>query len=325
MNIRHECFWGESGSGKTTAILELLLEYFKTNPNKKARVYVGDGSKSSYLDTGLVESGHIQLCDYSIRDWPISNMQDICRGQFPKDPSDPTSPMLPFTPADYQNINFWVFEGLSTASQYVMGYKKGGLAEQSGRGVKIGQDSPFQIIESDTDANGRYIDKTGTGRKFGGNPQSHYAFAQRQVLSWLELTKLLPGWVIWTAHERQGDDTAGEKIVAPEAAGKALSAGLPKYFGNTLHFTTALGTKKAVDATTSKNVNNANIDYRLYTRDHFDPDGITPLRYRAVNRCAVPSLLPDFLSGKNPGDNVKQFYKTLKEAAAQKYNIVTTN
>lgn len=321
MNTRHECFWGESGSGKTTAILELLLDYFKANPDKKARVYVGDGSKSSYLDTGLVDSGHIQLCDYSMRNWPISTMQDICSGMFPDDPNDPTSLMLPLTPQDFSTVNFWVFEGISTASQYIMGYKKGGLAEQAGRGVKIGQDTPFQIVEQETDTNGRYMDKTGTGRKFGGNPMSHYSFAQRQVLSWLELTKLLPGWVIWTAHERQGDDTAGEKIVAPEAAGKALSAGLSKYFGNTLHFTTALATSKKQDTSTGQNVKNASLDYRLYTRDHFDPDGVSQLRYRAVNRCADPALLPDFLSGKNPGDNVKRFYDILKTAATKKYNL----
>ena len=320
-NIRHECFWGESGSGKTTAILELIYDYLTKNPTKKVRVYVGDGSKPPYYDTGLVESGHIQLCDYSLHNRPISTMQDICSGKFPENPEDPNSKFLDLTPEDFQTIGFWVFEGLSTASQYLMGSRKGGLAEQAARGIKIGKDSPFQIVEQDTDENGRYKKGTGTGRVYGGNPMSHYNFAQRQVLTWLEATKTLPGWVIWTAHERVGEDTAGERLVAPEAAGKALSAGLSKYFGNTLHFTTALGTKKQQDATTQKNVNQSSVDYRLYTRDHFDPDGITPLRYRAVNRCPIPGEMPDYISGER---NVIKFYDILIAAAKKRFQLPTT-
>jgi len=320
-NTRHELFWGESGSGKTTAILDLLAQFFRQHPDKKARVYVGDGSKSSYLDTGLVESGHIQLCDYSLRDWPISTMQDICAGRFPADPNDPISKMLDLTPEDFETIGFWVFEGLSTASQYLMGHRKGGLAEQAARGIKIGQDSPFQITDADTDTNGKYVKGSGTGRVYGGNPVSHYNFAPRQVLTWLEGTKTLPGWGIWTAHERAAEDLTGERLVAPEAAGKALSAGLSKYFGNTLHFTTALGTKKAQDSVTQKNINQSSLEYRIYTRDHFDPDGQTPLRYRAVNRCAMPEMLPDFLTG--PG-SITTFYEILAKASLERYSIKTT-
>lgn len=99
-----------------------------------------------------------------------------------------------------------------------------------------------------------------------------------------------------------------------------MSAGLSKYFGNTLHFTTALGTKRAQDTTTQKNVNQSSLEYRMYTRDHFDPDGQTPLRYRAVNRCAIPERLPDYIAGLG---NIKKFYTILADAAAERYGAVS--
>lgn len=325
MNKRHAMFWGPSGAGKTTAIIEMLLDFLATYPDKIARVYVGDGSKASYLDTGLVQSpdnpnGRIQLLDYSTRDWPLTTMQDICEGKFPKDPFDPTSPLVSPTPEEFAKIGFWVFEGLSTASQYIMGDKKGGLSEQSARGVKIGQDSPIRITDAETDSKGNYIPNTGSGYVFGGNPMAHYNFAQRRVLGWIERTKALPGWVIWTAHERAAEEggTTGEKLIGPEAAGKALTAGLSKYFSETLHFTIALGSKNQVDKVTEKNVKLSTLDYRIYTRDHYDPDGMTGLVYRAVNRCMIPSMMPDFLSGKEPGENIRRFYTILKEAADKK-------
>jgi len=319
-NQRHSLFWGPTGSGKTTAIIEMLLDYFHQNPDGIARVYVGDGSKASYLDTGLVEAGKIQLFDYSTRDWPLSTMQDICEGKFPQDPNDPNSPLVFPTPEELAKIGFWVFEGLSTASQYIMGDKKGGLSEQSARGVKIGQDSPIRITDAETDSKGMYVPKSGTGYVFGGNPMAHYNFAQRRVLGWIERTKALPGWVIWTAHERMGEDTGttGEKIIGPEAAGKALTAGLPKYFSEALHFTVAFGSKNLVDKVTDKNIKVSNLEYRLYTRSHFDPDGMTQIPYIAVNRCMIPSMLPDYLVGKEPGENVRKFYTIIKEAATEK-------
>ena len=319
-NLRHSLFWGPSGSGKTAAIIEMILDYLAQNPNGIARVYVGDGSKSSYLDTGLVDSGRIQLFDYSSRDWPLSTMQDICEGKFPKDPNDPKSPMLAPTPDELKRIGFWVYEGLATGSQYIMGDKKGGLSEQSARGIKVGQDSPIKITDAELDSKGNYMAGSGTGYVFGGNPMAHYNFAQRRVLGWLERTKTLPGWVIWTTHERTSEDTSttGEKLIGPEAAGKALTAGLPKYFSETLHFTIALGQKKQIDKVTEKNVSISKAEYRLYTREHFDPDGMTPLVYKAVNRCMIPSMMPDYLVGENPGDNIRKFYAIMKEAASIK-------
>jgi hypothetical protein len=129
---------------------------------------------------------------------------------------------------------------------------------------------------------------------------------------------MLPGWVIWTAHERVGSDSqTGEKVIGPETAGQALSAGLMKYFGNTLHFTTALGSRNIKDSITDKQVKKSNLEYRIYTRDHFDPDGMTALVYRAVNRCKIPSKLPDYLTDPNPGQAIMQFYTIITEAAQE--------
>jgi hypothetical protein len=283
---------------------------------KHFRVFVGDGSAATYQDWGLVDVGAVHLTDYTIRDWPLSVTQQITEGLWPTDPDDPKSPMRRLTPAEYGALAGWVFEGTAVMSNYIMGHKKGGLAEQAGRGVKIGQDSPIMIKDLDTSASGQYIPNTGTGFTFGGNPVAHYNVAQRHMLTNIERTKQLPGLVFWTGHERVSEDgVTGEKVIGPEVAGRALSAGLPKYFNNTLHLTIATKvTAKTNDATTGKGVSGVLNDYRLYTRDHMDPDGLTLVKYKAVTRTPRPDLIKDFYTGTEPGQHLLDFYGDLQKA-----------
>jgi hypothetical protein len=135
------------------------------------------------------------------------------------------------------------------------------------------------------------------------------------MLTNLEKSKSFPGWVVWTAHERATEDKiSGEKMIGPEIVGGALTASISRIFQNTLHFTTVAAKKKVKDPHSEKMIDIITPEYRLYTRDHFDPDGATFVKFKAVNRCTKPEMMPDYLIGKGPGDNILDFYEKMVEA-----------
>lgn len=319
MAQRFDLIYGPPGAGKSRGLIE-LVKYMHKTTGKIARVYVGDGSGVMYSGSGLVEQGIISLVDFSIRDNPFTVCQQICEGWVPEDANNPQSKMRRLTPDEVTKTGLWIFEGAAVMGNYMMGDAKGGLAQRAADGEIIGQD-----------ANVRFTDTQGYA--FGGNSPAHYGLGQRHLHANMMRTKSLPGWVIWTTHERMDDGERGgglkgegkvkldDKTIGPELIGKALTANISRDFGNTLHFTTA--TKKVADGTdsiTGKTLYKDKTEYRIYTRDHFDPDGIVGLKYRAVCRVSGdPSKVADYYVSDAPGQALLDFYTAL--AAANKLEV----
>lgn len=316
MAKRIEMYYGQSGTGKSEALAAVIEEIYKSD-GLKSRVIVGDGSKATYIDRGLVDAGVVEVVDFSLRDWPMTTFAQLCEGYWPADPEDPKSKLLPPKPEDLLKLGVFGVEGLSVGGQYLAGDRKGGLAEQASRGIKIGQDSPIRFKDILYDANGKEIKDSGPGTEFGGNPIAHFGVIQRRLLSNVERTKVFPNIVIWTAHERSTvDKISGEKLVGPEAMGEAITANLPRHFNNTLHFVTAARKKeKKKDEHTEAMITDLDVEYRVYTRDHFHPDGSTFVKYKAVTRgVSEKEGMPEYLTADVPGDAVREFYSKLKEA-----------
>jgi hypothetical protein len=327
--IRIECYYGQSGTAKSEAIAAVIRQIYEQD-GLTSRVIVGDGSKATYVDKGLVDTGVVEVCDFSIRPWPLTVMARLCEGYWPVDVEDPTSPLAPPKMEDLKKLGVFGIEGLSVGAQYIMGDIQGGLAEQSGRGIKIGQDSPVFSKDVLFDKAGSPI--KGSGPKvlgpdgkvadevysYGGNPVAHYGYAQRRLLANVERTKAFPNIVIWTAHERSTQDkVSGEKLVGPEAAGEAITANLPRVFNNTLHFVTAQRKKeKLKDSHTEQMITDLDTEYRIYTRDHFHPDGAMFVKYKAITRGGLPQYdpktapegMPLYLTSDVPGRSILEFY-----------------
>lgn len=319
MAARFDLYYGEPGTAKSRSVIELIKRFCEKNPEKIARVYIGDGSRGMYEESGLVDKGKIKIFEFALRDEPFSTCQQMCEGFWPSDENNPWSKLRKLTPAEVAETGLWVFEGASVMGQYMMGDKPGGLAYRSGQGNEtIGQDTPI-----------RFVDKE-SGMIFGGNPGAHYNVAQRHLHSDILRTKAFPGWVIWTAHERMDDGERGgsfsksggnektklgEKLIGPELVGKALTSNISRDFGNTLHFTIA-GKKKqdGIDPITGKTNYIETQEYRVYTRDHYDPDGIVGLKYRAINRSMNPDMIKDYYVGEKPGEALLQFYSDLEKS-----------
>lgn len=279
-----DLYYGQPASGKSRAAAHVIRAVHEQT-GKKGRVLVGDGSTSTYDE--LVDAGVVELCEFAHRPWPFDTTKRLMEGWFPADPADPFAPLVePSKQPTFNDIGIYVIEGVSMLGEYIMGSVKGGLAEQSGRGVQIGQDTPYRIEQGEKDGTGKFT--SGPGTTFGGNPVAHYNVGQRNITSFVQISKGLATYVIWTGHETvndpEKDQLTKEMIAGPEVVGKKLTDKFQRLYNNTIHFQSVAKRTKTKDVHLARDMNDLDIDYRLWTRDHFSPDQNTMIRYKAVTR-----------------------------------------
>lgn len=302
MANRVELCYGRSNAGKTTWWLQ-LAQHFYVKRGLKTRVYIGDGGTETIYSSGLVDEGIVEVCQFNLRDNPFATMQFACEGYWPQDAKDPKSPMQ--ATKDFKPYGLLVYEGLSVSADYMMGDKTGGLAYRAAKGEKIGQDTPYIVMEE--------------GLKFGGNPPSHFGFVQRRIVDLIERTRGIPvPFVQWTAHERKAEDSdlKGVYEFGPDVCGQALTGKIGAYFGNTVHMHLVTVKKKEKDALTGKEIEVLAQERRAYTRKHVDPEGQTSVKYYANNRMPMEYVneMPEYLAPPNP----VHFYAVLEDAKARR-------
>lgn len=322
MSKRFDLYYGGPGSAKTRSLIALVIA-MHAQTGLIARVYTGDGSSEMWRNSGLVDKGVVQLMDFAIRSQPFTTAELITEGYMAAEPLDPLCKMIKPTASDLAKVGMWIFEGCAVMGNYMMGDAKGGLSQRAADGENIGGDTNIRI--NDPKVDGREFN-------FGGNSGAHYNLAQRQIHANILRSKALPGVVIWTTHERMDDGERGgafvkgasaektrlgEKLIGPEIVGKALTSIISRDFGNTLHFTTA--SKKVADGqdpTTGKTAYVDKNDFRIYTTDHFDPDGIVGLKYLAIARAMDPTKIQPYYSSdaQRPGEGLVKFYADLDAA-----------
>lgn len=303
MSTRTELTYGRSGSGKTSWNLRIAKWLWETK-GLKTRWLIGDGGVETVESSGMVDAGIIEVFQYNIHVDPFLTCQQICEGYWPADPLDPRSKMLPPNFDHLKDeIGLTVFEGLTVMADVMMSDKEGGLSDRAAKGEKIGQDSPFILLDG--------------GKKFGGNPPSHFGFVQRRIEDNIERSRALPNWVGWTAHERKAEDgETNDKLFGPDVCGKALTAKIGGKFGNTIHLHPASKLVKKKDPVTNKMVDSEEVEYRAYTKSHYDPAQKTYIMYYANNRMPVEfhEDMPEYLTGY---DAPIQFYTILEGAKAK--------
>lgn len=351
--------YGESGSGKSEGALKLFLwklqQWRAQGQDYIMRVYVGDGSAATYLDTGMVinppdeepnPEGFIELCFFKTYDWPLTTVNQVTEGWFPKGGVHGAPLEPPAKQANFKRVRFWVYEGLHVMGDYMMGGEKvGGLAEQASRGIKIGPEAAIRITDTlyQVDPNTGLPDTlnpikgSGSGQSFGSNGQGHYMLAQGRLSDAFERTKAMEGWVFWTSHERAAKDKSGYKkdgqaadakvygsapvAIGPSAVGDALTLSIQKGANELLHFQKAnkLVSAKEKDKTTDKLVNQLVTEHRIYTREHLDPDLDTNLRYRALVRSNEDGLIQEFYTGTAAeGSGIVKLYEDIAKARRAK-------
>lgn len=313
-----DAFYGPFGTGKTEAIIARMKKAWEQG--KKSRAIVGDASMGPYIESGLVGAGVLEVVDYSVRDYPSSTLTQLLSGYWPADVNDPTSPLLEPTHKDnaakLTNLGVFGSEGIAVMGNYLMGNRKGGYAYRAARGEKMGQDAPFRITDAELDQLGKPKAGTGPGLQFGGLAQSHYGFAQNTLLDLIVLSRGYPcDHIIWTTHERAAEDKkSGEKLIGMEVAGSAATPTIGKMFNNVWHFQTATKRIKGKrDEHTEKLVDDLDVEYRVWTRDHISADGVTSLKYLAVTRGVSASEFPHYHAADTPGESVDYLYDLIDQ------------
>lgn len=317
MNKRKDLFYGHSLKGKSRAIAQLVSKLYETT-GKKSRLYIGDGGVGTYENTGLVKDGILEVCDFSWMSYPSTVLLAMSRFWWP----DKTGKWFKPTPEflSGESHAMVIFEGATVIKQWLMGNNEGAIADKIGKGEKFGgvKDDAGDLITVD----GKVEGIPDNWRKHGQITGLHYMKAYREIESAIQRTSAFNGWVVWTAHPTEAPDLTeggrsgqhgqiqGKRIIGPDVCGKSKAATISSLFGNTLHFDTAMKTRRLPDVLTGQSVGMLEPEYRIYTRDHFDPDGREIIEFRAGNR-NDPKKVELYYTSEEPGLAVLDVYKAL--------------
>lgn len=287
--------YGKTGTGKTTWWGELAAHIFRTT-GQTTRLYAGDNT-ATVENSGLIDDGIVEVFPFMNRNFPLTVTKKITQGEWPKDlatPAKDASDLVPFAKSPGgEKVGLVVFEGISVMAEYIMGSQEGGLADRAAKGEDLGPAAAIRIIEGQ--------------ERFGSNGMGHYGLAQRRIIDMLRTSQALThsAMVVWTAHERAAEDKddGNEKIIGPDAAGKAITAKVGLWFDHVVHLTTATRKVRGKDPATGKDVDSYVIERRAYNRDHADPDGTVFVRYLANVRCPLvggKNPMPEFITPPSP-------------------------
>jgi hypothetical protein len=211
-------------------------------------------------------------------------------------------------PTFFKEVGLVMYDGLTSMNDWIME----DMADKTARGILKGETAMGKIISGD--------------EVYGGSTRNHYGFAQVRSGAWLRDATNLPNLIvgpIFTALKQRATDDYNVKIYGPEIAGKAKTANVPTWVGNSVCTSTIVNAK-------------GQKEWRLYLTEYKEPDDDT--NHLCKTRSA-PGLLPDYLSdgpvdtktGK-PADGTEPFtefnlghFMDLAEAATQKTLEQTMN
>jgi hypothetical protein len=309
------------GEGKSEAAKAAAKQALKENPGKIVKLIIADGSAATYA--ALIKSGKARLIEVSARPWPMTTLAQLCAGWDLKDPNNPLSELIPPTPDGLKQYCMTIFEGATVLAAYVMGNVKGGMAYRAANGEQLGPDPVVVIRDGEYDAKGKLTE--GSGMAFGTNGTAHYMATQGNFTEFVNQSRSLPGHKIWTAHEVIMEESVnigdlknqvkvrkGTVLGGPSVAGKALTPTFQKSFNNTLHSQTIAKQVKGekADDLGVQQLNDNDITYVLWTRDHFAQTGAMNVKYKGCTR-NVPEDFPAYFVGEKRGENILAYYRAL--------------
>lgn len=219
--------YGDSGIGKT-ANLQLLAEYFLAlYPGTKGRLITADGGGAApFLQTGLIESGKIQMLNMAASDLAYAEINALSEGKWPHDGKSGCRDWFTKDNIEKEKISFYFIEGLESFGQLLLSH----MAHQtSGRaGFKLSWN---------------FSEEGGGGESYtvGGLDQGHYGIVQSELTRMHKkgFSQLPVQWIVWTSKVARGEeDRTRETIFGPAIVGKAKTSTISGDFGDCLHMDT---------------------------------------------------------------------------------------
>ena len=267
------CLYADSGGGKTYQIGELAEDlYAKTG--KVTRLFSSD--EGGWLTIAhLVKKGIIQPTALAHLADPFDWLDHASKGQVLAG-----SQWRDQTPDEATKVGLYAFEGMTSIAETLLL----NLAEMASRGQNLGGGANISFRQGTT--------------AIGGNNQAHYGIIQgvtkKACSTSFRLSNPLAGKdkevepiVLWTASARRAaDGDTNSPILGPQAAGKALTSEIPRWFNYLFHLVTI----PADEMTKQKE------EFRLYFGAHTDQ---TAPGSKALGNARLPKgaePLPPYLS-----------------------------
>jgi hypothetical protein len=303
--------YGPTGVRKTSQIGE-FAEYIYEKTGKPTRLYTADGGGYGVIQD-YVNAGIIIPWRFSPEKNPLPAIVKASKGAWPKklvnginvggiviepDHSKPGAGVEAFKDVGAIAVESWY-----SIAELLM-------ADVISKGRKISEDV-VSMFEED-------------GIKFGASSRGHYGWAQKTLLGLIRNFAALPvERVLFTSVESKGEDKLTKVLTyGPMAAGSAITAIIPTYVGDCLHFEDFVESGGADPGNPKQNLVRSRV--KVWFQQHPDsqsPNIMWPAKSRIVPaklgefRAKVGAngyfVLPDAEAGK-PVDTHGGLYKYLK-------------
>lgn len=244
--------FGDSGDGKTALIGEFAKWVFKESGGKidpttrkavggkRTRVYSADSGGWQTIQP-LVDVGIVEVVPMLLIPNAFSWIDKIAKGMLPTEKLVNGKKIVAWE-QKLDGIGCIAYEGITAFSDCLMQ----NMADKAAMGINIGGDGAFNFTDGD--------------KVIGSNNRGHYMQAQTGVARAVATSQwMLPPdvYVIWTAMARRGEDENTSMVLGPQAAGKALTHDLPRWFVYTMRVS-------------AEPQDDGSVKHKLYLEDHKD-------------------------------------------------------
>ena len=272
--------YGPTGARKTSQLGE-FAKYVYEKTGKVTRLISMDGGGwgpiQDYINVGIIEAWRIveeenpkrAIIKASRGLWPDKLVNGLRVG-------GATEPAPSNRAKALSNVGAYAVEGLTSIASALM-------RDMVSKGQRSSEDVVSKFTESESDG-------LGGGETFGAPSRSHYGFTQNMILDIIRNFSALPvERVAYTALEGKGEDKFKSLQYGPQVAGQALTATIPQYVGDCLHFEDFM-VDKGVDPTNAKQ-KLQEMNVRAWFTSH--PDTATGVMWPAKARI-IPAKVEEF-------------------------------
>jgi hypothetical protein len=220
--------YGPTGSRKTSQLGE-FAKYIYEKTGKTTRLISMDGGGwgpiQDLINVGIIDAWRIveeenpekAIVKASKGLWPDKIVNGLRQGRA----TEPSSKEN--LRQSLRNVGAYAVEGWTSIANAVM-------RDAVAKGRKVNED----VVSKYTIA----ADDLGSAESFGAPSRGHYGFAQNLILDIIRNFSALPvERVAYTALEGKGEDRLTKALTyGPQVAGNAITASIPQYVGDCLHF-----------------------------------------------------------------------------------------
>ena len=223
--------YSDSRVGKTTN-LYFLVKYLWEKYQKISRVIIGDpGGATTFIDSGMVDEGIVQLFDFSYRPLAIADFRRLSKGYWPITNKAGTEyfrsdDYCMTSPETFSKIGGYFIDSMTSVGRLLISH----CSDQEGG---LGFKEAWSYEED--------------GETIRGLQKGHYGIVQKEIYKLhAHGFNLLPIQMLgWTALVGKGEDKRDKATkYGPQLVGNASTPEIPTWFADTFHFKRIIETKE---------------------------------------------------------------------------------